>query len=213
MVLKTEGFACVYWIHTAEQKDEFTQGYIGVSKNPNKRWIQHKTDANCDRHSNQYLSNAINKYGNDLIYEVIFGGTEQQCFDYELKLRPTPSIGWNLMSGGPVGKITEEGRKKLSESKKGKTLTPYKKETIRYNNYTKKNGYVTRKQFLDIEAIIKEQVPPSVINMEVFSILQNEVYSSIKAACEQNPDYSEFDMYKECITNTGNWIFLKNLLD
>lgn len=141
MVLKTEGFACVYWIHTAEQKDEFTQGYIGVSKNPSKRWTQHKTDAKCNRHPNNYLGNAINKYGNNLIYEVIFGGTEQQCFDYELKLRPTPSIGWNLMSGGPVGKITKEGRKKLSEARKNrkpKVLTTRQK----WERAVKKSKYL-----------------------------------------------------------------------
>lgn len=211
MVLKTKGFACVYWIHTREHKNEFIEGYIGVSKNPNKRWIQHKTDAKRNKHPNNHLGNAINKYGNDLIYEVIFAGTEEQCFAYELELRPLPSIGWNLMSGGPVGKITEEGCKKLSAAHKGKTLTSYQKDTIKLNNYKKKHGELTRKQFLDIEAHNKGLVPKSKENLQVFSIQQNEVYLSVRDAAEKNPDFSAFELYEICETKQGDWIYLKDL--
>ena len=139
MKLKTEGFACVYWIHKPDQKDEYNEGYIGVSKNPNKRWIQHRTDAANNRHPNNYLQNAIIKYKDSLVYEVIFGGTEQQCFEYEKELRPKPSIGWNLMSGGPIGKITEEGRKKVSlAAKNRKPKPPTLKQ--KWQRFLKKNN-------------------------------------------------------------------------
>lgn len=210
MVLKTEGLACVYWIHKVEHTDEFTEGYIGVSRNPNKRWIQHKTDANCNRHTNVHLSNAIIKYEDTLIYEVIFGGTEEQCFAYELELRPAPLIGWNLMSGGPVGKITEEGRKKLSEAKKGKTLSEHKKETIRLNKYRKKHGDITRADFQDMEAINKGKLPPSKKDIEVFSVLQNKVYLNAELAAKDSY-YTPLEIIQICDIKTGDWIYFKDL--
>lgn len=40
------------------------KSYIGSTVNIHQRWKQHKTNLNCNRHDNQYLQNAYNKYGN-----------------------------------------------------------------------------------------------------------------------------------------------------
>ena len=37
--------------------------YIGSSSNIIRRWYRHRTDLNRNKHSNQYLQNAVNKYG------------------------------------------------------------------------------------------------------------------------------------------------------
>lgn len=210
MILKSAGIACVYWIHKPDHTDIYTQGYIGVSTNPDKRWRQHKTDSKCNRHANNYLNNAITKYGDTLVYEVIFGGTLEQCYSYERELRPKPSIGWNLMSGGEVGKITEEGRRKIAEAAKNRVLTEYEKETRRLERYRRDNGYITRPAYRDMLAIKAGKVPPSKLSIPIFSVLQNEVYPSIEEA-SKTCYHSPFEIYEICETKIGDWIYLKDL--
>ena len=89
--------ACVvYWIHHPDHTDMMSQGYIGVSNNPNVRWNQHKNS-----NENLHLKHAMNKYGWDnLVKEVIVISDRNYCLDLELKLRPDNKIGWNLIMGG-----------------------------------------------------------------------------------------------------------------
>lgn len=99
----------VYWISAPHHSDMMLEGYIGVSKNAQKRWLYgHKWAHRKNRHDNQHLANAISKYGWDnLIKTVLVVAEEEYCYDLERKLRPTDSIGWNLMTGGgkpPVSK-------------------------------------------------------------------------------------------------------------
>lgn len=199
----------VYWIHLPEHTDKTTQGYIGVSQRIDRRWRDHKNDAIKGKHPNAHLMNAINKYQDELIYDIIFVGEETSAYNYELLLRPKPSIGWNLMSGGPTGKITDEGRKRLSEAKLGKRKSEADKITTRWQTYLKTHAHITRKKFIDLEAINKQQVPPSKYNLPIFSILQNEEYPNIESAVTDN--WSAFDIYLECETKTGDWIYLSDL--
>ena len=106
----------VYWIRKPDYTDINTEGYVGVSKNIKKRWQQLKANAKRKRHPNSLLESAINEYQDELVYEVVFTGTESECYELEKKLRPSPSIGWNLRSGGPIGKITKKGRERLRAS-------------------------------------------------------------------------------------------------
>ena len=95
--------ACsVYWIHAPHHGDMFTEGYIGVSKDANKRWnYGHRWAQKNKRHDNAILSNAINKYGWDnLIKEVVLVADSEYCYDIESKLRPEQLIGWNIAVGG-----------------------------------------------------------------------------------------------------------------
>lgn len=86
----------VYWIAHKDHTDIFSQGYIGVSSNPEKRWEYHKK-----RGENAHIRNAIKKYGWDnLVKKVVLIGDENYCLEIENKLRPTDKIGWNLVCGG-----------------------------------------------------------------------------------------------------------------
>lgn len=199
----------VYWIHLPEHTDKFTQGYIGVSQFIDRRWKEHKNDALKNKHPNRYLQNAINKYQDTLIYDIIFVGEEPLAYAQEALLRPQPSIGWNLMSGGTIGKITAEGRKRLSEANLGKRKSEADKITTRWQKYLETHSHITRKKFIDLEAINKQQVPPSKSNLPIFSILQNEEYPNIESAITDN--WSAFDIYLECETKTGDWIYLSDL--
>lgn len=86
----------VYWIRKPEHTDMFSEGYIGVSKNWDRRMIEHSRSKN-----NVYLANVIAKYGWDaLVKTQILVGDEDYCLEIEAKLRPTDKIGWNLVRGG-----------------------------------------------------------------------------------------------------------------
>ena len=99
----------VYWIRAPHHTDMFSQGYIGVSKDTKTRWnYGHKWAHKNNRHENQILANAINKYGWDnLVKQVILISDSDYCYDIEQKLRPVAEIGWNINIGGvkpPISK-------------------------------------------------------------------------------------------------------------
>lgn len=106
--------AQVYWIRAAHHSDMTLDGYVGVSKNAQKRWLYgHSWAHRKGRHDNAKMANAISKYGWDnLIKTVLVVADENYCYDLERKLRPTDNIGWNLVIGGgkpPVAKFRGEG--------------------------------------------------------------------------------------------------------
>ena len=86
----------VYWIRCADHTDMFSQGYIGVSKDAQRRFVQHQRKS-----ENVHLKNAIKKYGWDtLVKTEILISDQAYCLDIESKLRPTAGIGWNIVAGG-----------------------------------------------------------------------------------------------------------------
>ena len=48
----------VYWIRRPEHTNIFTEGYVGVSNNAEKRWKFHRGSA-----TNAHLKGAVKKYG------------------------------------------------------------------------------------------------------------------------------------------------------
>lgn len=119
----------LYWIRHQEHTDIFSQGYVGVSKNVEKRWYDHKTYT-----ENAHLKNAITKYGWDnLVKEVVLIADDDYCLDIEAKLRSTNQLGWNIVKGGGMppsslgkkfGPMSEETKAKVSTAKKGHRHTP-----------------------------------------------------------------------------------------
>jgi hypothetical protein len=88
----------VYWIHHPDHTDMFSQGYIGVSNDTERRFKQH-----FEKKQNPHLVNAIQKYGwENLIKKKILISEKDYCYDIEGKLRPMENIGWNIAVGGGV---------------------------------------------------------------------------------------------------------------
>lgn len=118
----------VYWIRAQHHADITSDGYIGVSKNANKRWAYgHKWAHAKGRHDNPHLSSAISKHGWDnLVKTILVVADESYCYDLERKLRPADNIGWNLVAGGgrpPVAKF--RGDDYVSPLKGVPRLTPW----------------------------------------------------------------------------------------
>lgn len=111
----------LYWIHHKDHNNPMKEGYIGITnRSVHERFSEHK------KSSNKHLNNAFNKYGEDIIVDILIESNEDMCISLEKKYRPIENIGWNICNGGgippsPKGKIkTETHCVNLSNSKKGK---------------------------------------------------------------------------------------------
>lgn len=143
----------LYWIRCKDHNDMFSQGYVGVSKNPVKRWAAH-----AKRKDNLHLLNAVNLYGwNNLVKEIILVAEEQYCYEMEQKLRGTKGIGWNVAEGGNIppsnqGKIRpdhtafmkglRQGDKHPMWGVKGKNHPSYKGPILATNIITGQQIYI-----------------------------------------------------------------------
>lgn len=78
--------AVLYWLHTAEQTDIFTQGYVGATTNLHRRKISHK--------------HKFKDLWANLICDVILVAESTYCYLIEKKLRPNRNIGLNKSQGG-----------------------------------------------------------------------------------------------------------------
>jgi hypothetical protein len=104
--------ASVYWIHHPDHTDMFSQGYIGVSKNTERRWDEH-----FKKSDNKHFRFAINKYGWDnLIKKQILIAEEDYCFDIERKLRSKENTGWNIAIGGGKPPLRYGNKDRLGKS-------------------------------------------------------------------------------------------------
>jgi hypothetical protein len=100
----------VYWVRSVNHSDFMTEGYVGVSRNANKRWkYGHFGSQKNNRHNNPKFANAILKHGwENLVKEILVIAPEDYCYDLEFKIRSSENIGWNLAVGGgkpPVSKF------------------------------------------------------------------------------------------------------------
>ena len=209
--MEKSDLTCVYWIRKIEHTNIYTEGYVGVSTNIERRWREHITEARANRHPNSFLGNAINKhYPDNLVFEIVYLSNEDTCYNYAEMLRPETNIGWNLRSGGPVGKMSEEGRKSLSTKYLGKKLTEKEKENRRYNKYIRLNGYIPKQKYKDIIDINNSIVPEKYRELEVFSVNTAETFNSVYKA-EEITGINAFDIFLKCENKEEEFIWLKDL--
>ena len=209
--MEKSDLTCVYWIRKVEHTNIYTEGYVGVSTNIERRWREHITEARANRHPNSFLCNVINKhYPDNLIFEIVYLSNEDNCYNYEEMLRPETNIGWNLRSGGPVGKITEEGRKAISAKALGKKLTEKEKERRRYNSYIKLNGFISKQKYKELIQLNNKVIPEKYRKLEVFSINTAEVFTSAYEA-EKLTGVKAFDLFLKCENKEEEFIWLKDL--
>ena len=88
--------AHVYWIKLNSYTDIKTEGYIGVTERLDKRINEHLNSC----HDNIKLKRYINKHKDDVIIELVYEGTLEDCLKKEIELRPFRQIGWNIAEGG-----------------------------------------------------------------------------------------------------------------
>ena len=73
------------------------KSYIGQSINIENRWTHHKSELNNNRHINDYLQNAWNKYGEDNFSFIVI----EECKESELNEKEIYYINkYNSMNNG-----------------------------------------------------------------------------------------------------------------
>lgn len=124
--------AYLYWAHLIEHTNCKTQGYIGVTTNTTKRWSQHRQRQDC-----LHFGRAIALYGKEnIIFEILFDGPLEGCYQLEEYFRPTENIGWNIRVGGKAGsgmtgkQHTKESIQKMKLAKKGTIFTKEHRENM-----------------------------------------------------------------------------------
>jgi len=114
--------------------------YIGLSQHIYQRWQLHKNDLNGNRHDNQYLQNAWNKYGKDNFkFEIIEKcdiSLVEEKEEYYITLYNSCNRkkGYNMNFGGKLHLHTEEVKQKISKSNKGKIRSKETREKLRKAN-------------------------------------------------------------------------------
>lgn len=115
----TEEVKCyLYWIRTEGMTDIFTEGYVGISHNPQNRFEQHKSNSRTNTHHKYKKDFRAALRENKAIMEVKLVSTLSYCLDIERKLRPYMHVGWNIAIGGDGGSNIIHG---LTGSKVAKT--------------------------------------------------------------------------------------------
>ncbi|MBE6492865.1 MAG: hypothetical protein E7Z82_08015 [Methanobrevibacter sp.] len=111
--------------------------YIGRSKDILNRWRMHRRELNSNKHKNDYLQNAWNKYGEDNFeFEILELCGPEDLNELEIHYIEkygtfnNDEKGYNLESGGQYPKLSQSSKKKLSKSlcetrKKVKTSTGF----------------------------------------------------------------------------------------
>jgi len=81
--------------HISKPGDPISEGYVGVSTNPENRFVSHAK-------SNSIIGRAIRKYRLTFDNLSIIGEFEsdERAYDLEHNLRPIESMGWNQVRGG-----------------------------------------------------------------------------------------------------------------
>lgn len=143
---KKEEVYYLYWIHRTCHKNIKTEGYVGITKNPDTRYQSHKLAAKED---NKYIiSRAIRKYS-DLEYTILCCGSRGYIIDLEYKLRPQSNIGWNIAIGGlncNLGKRLSDDEKlivalrttKLAKTDVVKMIVDYYINNLNYEEISEK---------------------------------------------------------------------------
>ncbi len=113
--------------------------YVGSTINFNKRWKQHISALNLNRHDNSYLQKSWNKYGKiNFEFKVIEEVEpefllEREQYYINLYNACDKNSGYNLLpiAGNMLGyKHTDESKEKISASHKGKILSADTKNKI-----------------------------------------------------------------------------------
>lgn len=130
--------------------------YIGQSTQLFRRLDSHQVDLKNNHHHNQHLQNSYNKYGDVFEIEIIkycndeseLDDLERYYIEYYDAMNPTK--GYNKESGGHLNKhLSEETKKKISDSQKGEKNHMFGKKGKNNPNYGRTHSEETKKKISD----------------------------------------------------------------
>lgn len=175
--------------------------YIGQSININARWRSHKNQLIKNVHSNAYLQNAWNKYGEENFSFKILELCDENLLDtrerhyISILSTLTTKNGYNLDSGGKINKHhSEETKRKISATNTGHVVSEETRKKISYNRTEKtcgKNHYMWGKKLSPEHIEIIRQYASSVRGKDVYCakevicINTFEIFPTIREAAQK----------------------------
>ena len=123
--------------------------YIGLSNNPNKRWRDHRNNAN--KKIALPVCYAINKYGWENVKpSIIAVGNRKYIAEMEIaaiELYDTRNNGYNVSFGGEISpSLNPETAKKISFALKGRVPSLQERENMRLAQLGRKHSESTKKK-------------------------------------------------------------------
>ena len=162
--------------------------YIGKSGGIEKRWGKHKWALRSNRHHNEHLQHAWNRYGEDNFEFTIICKCDKSQLNtmekaYISKLRANDQdFGYNLTDGGEGCSPTEKTRKKMSESQKGKTHSEKTRKKISEAHKGKTHSEKTRKKISENNANRRPEVRKKISEANKGRIVSEETRKKIGEA-------------------------------
>lgn len=150
----------IYYVYHIKRPDmPTTEGYIGITNNPTRRFKEHQSNT----HYNPYLQRALQKY-NDITLEVIHCCfTKEAAIDLELLYRPNPQQGWNIAKGGIIPpdqtgySHTDETKTLISKHSKGANNSMYGQSGLKAPSAKPANIYCYKTDKLIAENVCIQQ--------------------------------------------------------
>lgn len=164
--------AVVYHVRLKDHNLE--EGYIGITTDFKSRKSQHKHRA-FKQKSEYRVYCAMRKYWDELIWDIIFEGTYEECRVKEKELRPRVLMGWNTVEGGQEAHKTQLGKKRPEHSKWAK-INGFKKGNTFNHKAVYCNGFI----FCNMEIAAK-----------ALNINRKTIYNRIKNNKFENFSYLE----------------------
>lgn len=85
----------VYWYRLEGHTNPFTDGYIGITNDVDRRDKEHRRNKKAT-----HFTNALALYGNLVQFQILHTTTVEEASLLEYAYRPAPNIGWNSAVGG-----------------------------------------------------------------------------------------------------------------
>ena len=144
--------------------------YIGRTNNFKRRWYRHKYELNKNKHDNQHLQNAWNKYGKDTFDFCVVEYVENNFIKLKeteekyLKIIYEDKKNWNNKYynlsefSGDQYQHSEETKKKLSESHLGIKLSDQAKQKLSILNKGYGNPFYGKKHSIETKEKISKKI-------------------------------------------------------
>lgn len=139
-------------IYKIESKLNPKKIYIGSAVNTGQRWINHLCDLRKNKHINGRLQNHYNKYGEaDLQFSILLGCEKEDLLKTEQYFIDSYNPFFNIcrIAGSRMGtKQSDETRKKMSITRKGKPNTPEHNINIGKSKIGKHTGIIPKRAWV-----------------------------------------------------------------
>lgn len=194
--------------------------YVGSSKNIASRISSHKHLLKYNKHSNKYLQNAFNKYGENNFKAIVLRVCKIQNLlrveDFYITKYNTlnSKFGYNLTLasiGTKNYKWSKKDRENLSKSKKGSLYHPNTLKGLRKYLLNNKNRPRSKKQIEHSKIVVRKAIDSCKIKVNQFNIFGVFIntYNSLKeASLKTNTCPSKISLcvnYKRDTANNYVW--------